>query len=84
LQQSSAFCVPDHVTPVKDATSAFSKETMHAAYDLNGPSFAYKILTTAELVAALSRESRSSGTPFATRSQNAAALRLSDFSRADA
>jgi hypothetical protein len=38
-----------HVTLVNDATAAFSKEMMHAAHDLNGPSFAHKILTTAEL-----------------------------------
>jgi nicotinamidase-related amidase len=38
-----------HVTLVNDATAAFSKEMMHGAHDLNGPSFAHKILTTAEL-----------------------------------
>lgn len=38
-----------HVTLVKDATSAFSDEAMHAAHELNGPSFAHEILTTAEL-----------------------------------
>jgi hypothetical protein len=42
---------------LKDATAAFSKEMMHAAHELNGPSFAHTILTTAELVAALSYES---------------------------
>lgn len=45
-----------HVTLVKDATAAFTKEMMHAAHELNGPSFAHEILTTAELVAALPHE----------------------------
>jgi len=30
---------------------------MHAAHELHGPTFAHAILTTAELVAALSRQS---------------------------
>jgi nicotinamidase-related amidase len=42
-----------HVTPVKDATAAFSHEGMHAAHAVNGPSFAHAILTTAELLARL-------------------------------
>ena len=42
-----------HVTLVKDATAAFSKDRMHAAHELNGPTFAHAILTTAEPVAAL-------------------------------
>ena len=42
-----------HVTPVRDATAAFSHEHMHAAHDLNGPTFAHAILTTPELLAAL-------------------------------
>lgn len=46
-----------HVTLVKDATAAFSKEMMRAAHELNGPTFAHAIVTTAELVAALSRQS---------------------------
>jgi nicotinamidase-related amidase len=45
-----------HVTLVKDATAAFSREAMHAAHEINGPTFAHKILTTAELLAALPRE----------------------------
>ena len=40
----------------KDATPAFSKEWMHAAYELNGPSFAHAILTTAKVVATLPHE----------------------------
>ncbi len=46
-----------HVTLVKDATAAFSKERMHASHELNGPSFAHAILATRHLVNAL-RESR--------------------------
>ena len=42
-----------HVTLVRDATAAFSQDMMHAAHELNGPTFAHAILTTAELVARL-------------------------------
>jgi nicotinamidase-related amidase len=42
-----------HVTLVRDATAAFSHEMMHAAHDLNGPTFAPAILTTSELLAVL-------------------------------
>ncbi|EJC74411.1 isochorismatase family cysteine hydrolase [Rhizobium hidalgonense] len=42
-----------HVTLVRDATAAFSHEMMHAAHELNGPTFAHAILTTAELIGAL-------------------------------
>jgi nicotinamidase-related amidase len=42
-----------HVTLVKDATAAFSQEMMHAAHELNGPTFAHAILTTKELLVAL-------------------------------
>jgi nicotinamidase-related amidase len=42
-----------HVTLIKDATAAFSPEMMHAAHELNGPTFAHAILTTGELLAAL-------------------------------
>jgi nicotinamidase-related amidase len=44
-----------HVTLVNDATAAFSQEMMRAAHVLNGPTFAHRILTTAELVASLSQ-----------------------------
>lgn len=47
-----------HVTLVKDATAAFSKERMRAAHELNGPNFAHAILTTAELTAQLSQAPR--------------------------
>jgi len=46
-----------HVTLVKDATAAFSMDRMHAAHELNGPTFAHAIVTTADLVAALSQQS---------------------------
>lgn len=44
-----------HVTLVRDATAAFSPDRMRAAHELNGPSFAHAILSTAEVVAALPR-----------------------------
>lgn len=39
-----------HVTLVRDATAAFSHEAMHAAHDLDGPTYAHAIVTTAELI----------------------------------
>lgn len=42
-----------HVTLVRDATAAYSKDMMHAAHELNGPTFAHAILTTAELLEAI-------------------------------
>ena len=42
-----------HVTLVKDATAAFSREEMYAA-EINGPTFAHAVTTTRELVDALS------------------------------
>ena len=42
-----------HVTLVRDATAALSHEMMHAAHELNGPTFAHAIMTTAEVIAAL-------------------------------
>jgi nicotinamidase-related amidase len=42
-----------HVTLVRDATAAFSRELMHAAHELSGPTFAHAILTTAEVIAVL-------------------------------
>jgi nicotinamidase-related amidase len=42
-----------HVTLVRDATAAFSHDMMHAAHELNGPTFAHAILTAAEVIAAL-------------------------------
>ena len=43
------------MTLVKDATAAFIREMMRAAHELNGPTFAHGILTTAEPIAALPR-----------------------------
>jgi len=42
-----------HVTLVKDATAAFTPEAMHAAHEINGPTYAHAITTTAALVAEL-------------------------------
>ncbi len=42
-----------HVTLVRDATAAFSHEMMHAAHDLNGPTFAHSILKTQDLLASI-------------------------------
>jgi nicotinamidase-related amidase len=42
-----------HVTLVRDATAAFTQEAMHAAMNINGPTYAHAILTTTELLAAL-------------------------------
>lgn len=47
-----------HVTLVNDATAAFTREMMHAAHHLNGPTFAHEILKTSELAAALSASSQ--------------------------
>lgn len=43
-----------HVTLVRDATAAASTEAMRCAHDINGPTYAHAVITTAELVAALS------------------------------
>ncbi len=40
-----------HVTLVRDATAAFSAEAMHCAHEINGPTYAHAIVTTAELLA---------------------------------
>jgi nicotinamidase-related amidase len=42
-----------HVTLVRDATAAFSPEAMHAAHEINAPTFAHAILTTEAVIAAL-------------------------------
>ena len=42
-----------HVTLIRDATAAYTQEMMHAAHELNGPTYAHAILTTAELLAAV-------------------------------
>jgi nicotinamidase-related amidase len=45
-----------HVTLVKDATAAYSEDRMYAAHELNDATYAHAILTTAELLAALRRD----------------------------
>jgi nicotinamidase-related amidase len=45
-----------HGTLVRDATAAFTPEAMHAAMNIDGPTYAHAILTTSELVAALMKE----------------------------
>ena len=47
-----------HVTLVRDATAAFKKEMMHAAHELNGPTFAHEILTTADVITSLNAATR--------------------------
>jgi nicotinamidase-related amidase len=42
-----------HVTLVRDATAARSPEAYHAALNIDGPTYAHEILTTAELVKAI-------------------------------
>ncbi|MGO1182951.1 MAG: isochorismatase family cysteine hydrolase [Micrococcaceae bacterium] len=41
-----------HTTLVRDATAARSPEALHAALDIDGPTYAHEVLTTAELLAA--------------------------------
>lgn len=47
---------------VDPATAAFSHDMMHAAHDLNGPTFAHAILTTDEVIAALPQATHSKET----------------------
>jgi nicotinamidase-related amidase len=42
-----------HVTLVRDATAAFVDEGLHAAHDLNGPTYAHAIVTSAVVIGAL-------------------------------
>jgi nicotinamidase-related amidase len=42
-----------HVTLVRDATAARSPEAYHAALNIDGPTYAHEILTTAELLKAI-------------------------------
>jgi nicotinamidase-related amidase len=41
-----------HVTLIRDATAAFGHDRMHAAHELNGPTYAHEILTTEQVVGA--------------------------------
>jgi nicotinamidase-related amidase len=43
-----------HVTLVNDATAAFDPDGMHAAHEVNGPTFAHAIVSTDQLLASLS------------------------------
>ena len=47
-----------HVTLVRDATAAFAHEHMHAAHDINGPTFAHAIRTTDEVISDLSEKAK--------------------------
>jgi hypothetical protein len=42
-----------HVTRIRDATAALTHETMHTRQELNGPTYAYAIMTAREVVDAL-------------------------------
>lgn len=42
------------VTVVRDATASFSEEQMHTALDINLPNYATAIVTTREIVEAIS------------------------------
>ena len=55
-----------HVTLVRDATSARSHEALHAALEIDGPTYAHEILTTAQLVAAINAPLPATG-PAATQ-----------------
>jgi len=39
-----------HVTLVRDATAAFTREAMRTAHEINGPTYAHAIVTTRELL----------------------------------
>lgn len=45
-----------HVTLVPDATAAFSADGMHAAFEVDGPSFAHAIVTADQMLASLRAE----------------------------
>ena len=45
-----------HVTLVRDAMAAFTRELMRAAHELNGPTFAHAIVTTKELIGTLPKD----------------------------
>ena len=42
-----------HVTLVRDATAAFSPEALHAAHEINGPTYAHAIVDSATLMVAM-------------------------------
>ena len=49
------------MTLVTDATAAGSPDRMHAAHVLNGPTFAHRIVTTADLIGDLATGSKAGG-----------------------
>ena len=49
------------VTLVRDATAAFSPDRMHAAHELNGPTYAHEIVSTRDVLAALEVVASSAG-----------------------
>ena len=55
-----------HVTLIRDATAAPSPEAMHAAHDINAPTFAHAILTSRELIARLPPRTSRTGQPDAS------------------
>jgi nicotinamidase-related amidase len=50
-----------HVTLVRDATAAFNQQAMHAAHEINGPTYAHEILSTEQLITQLSTSSKIGG-----------------------
>jgi nicotinamidase-related amidase len=42
-----------HVTLIRDATAAFSQEAMRVAHEINGPTYAHAIISTAQLISVL-------------------------------
>jgi nicotinamidase-related amidase len=46
-----------HVTLVRDATAARSRKALHAAMDIDGPTYAHEILTSQEVIAAMRNSS---------------------------
>src|SRR5205814_10214427 len=51
------------VTVVKDATASYSDKEMHAALEVNIPNYATAVLTTAEVVTAISSPAATPGEP---------------------
>lgn len=60
IESTSRFAMElgHHVTLVRDATAAVQPAMMHAAHELNGPTFAHAIVTTADVVTAFKAAAR--------------------------
>jgi nicotinamidase-related amidase len=56
-----------HVTLVRDATAAFGEDSLRAAMDINGPTYAHAVLTTEAIIARLSGSSPSEATSSSNR-----------------